>query len=342
MRTRRTLFSRRQRIRRTIWIAAGLLGGASALRRAARQGGSRGANPPSGTLVPVNGSPMHLHCMGEGGPTVVLEPGLIGLSLPWSAVQRGVAAFTQACAYDHAGTGWSGPGMGQATGDNIVANLHTLLHNAAVPGPYILAGWSWGAHYVRLFAERYPDEVAGVVLVDPSHEDQFARFPPALRRTAGISGGMFHGLHVLARLGVLRLPAVQRALAPLLVPVPAEVRPQFQAELARPQTWESLAAKTRHGDDTEAALRRSGSLGELPLTVITAGATWEPPNRMPPGIKPGELTPLWRELQTELAHLSSRTTHRVVAEATHGNIATEHAAVVIDEIRQMVEALRRR
>ncbi len=232
MHIRRIAGSRRQRITRAMWIAAGLLGGASVLRRATRPTGSRGADPPPGMLVPVNGSPMHIHCMGEGGPTVVLEPGLIGLSLTWSAVQGGVAEFTQVCAYDHAGTGWSGPRTRAATGDNIVADLHTLLHNAAVPGPYVLAGWSWGAHYVRLFADRYPEEVAGVVLVDPSHEDQFARFPPALRRTARIFGVMFRGLHVLARLGVLHLPVVQRALAPLLVPVAPEVRPQFQAELA--------------------------------------------------------------------------------------------------------------
>lgn len=312
------------------------------LNHQSARSGSPGGYPPPGTLVPVNGTHLHLQCMGAGGPTVVLEPGLFGLGLVWSEVQRGVADFTQVCAYDHAGTGWSGPRIGAATGENVVQTLHTLLHTAAVPGPYVLVGWSWGGIYVRLFAERFRSEVAGIVLVDAPHQDQFARFPPALRRTTRISGVIFRVLTVLARLGVLHLPTLQRALAPLLMPVSPEVRPMLHAQLARPETWEALAAKTRHGDVDAAALRRAESLGALPLVVITAGATWEHPNRMPPGIKLGELTPIWNELQAELARLSSRTTHRVIPEATHANIATTHADVVIDAIRQVVETVRQR
>ena len=321
-------------------IMASLAGFASLYHQIARSG-APGSYPPPGTL-PVNGTHLHLQCRGTGGPTVVLEPGLFGLGLVWSEVQRGVADFTQVCAYDHAGTGRSGPRIGAATGENIVETLHTLLYTAAVPGPYVLVGWSWGGIYVRLFAERYRDEVAGMVLVDASHEDQFVRFPPALRRTTRIAGVIFRVLRVLARLGVLRLPALQRALASLLVPVSPDVRPMLHAQLARPETWESLAAKTRHDDDDAAAVRQARSLGDLPLVVITAGATWEHPNRMPPGIKPGELTPIWSELQADLARLSSRTTHHTVPEATHANIATAHAGVVIDAIRQVVETVKQR
>ncbi len=86
-----------------------------------------------GTLVNVNGSRMHLHCMSDEAPTVVLEPGLLGLSLPWSTVQSGAARFTRVYSYDHAGIGWSGPRVGALTPTSVVDNLHTLPRTGSCP-----------------------------------------------------------------------------------------------------------------------------------------------------------------------------------------------------------------
>jgi pimeloyl-ACP methyl ester carboxylesterase len=112
---------------------------------------------------------MHLSCVGQGSPTVVFESGLANMSADWGNVQPTVAATTRACAYDRAGIAWSDASPGPRDPRQIATELHTLLGNAGEAGPYVLAGQSFGGLYVRVFADRYPDEVAAMVLVDASH-----------------------------------------------------------------------------------------------------------------------------------------------------------------------------
>lgn len=116
------------------------------------------ARPMPGQLVDVGGHRLHLHCTGSGSPTVVLEPGggEMAANLGW--ITPAVAGTTQVCVYDRAGRGWSEPADGPQDGAQVAADLHTLLHRAGVPGPYVLAGHSFGGLYVLAFADRYPDE----------------------------------------------------------------------------------------------------------------------------------------------------------------------------------------
>jgi pimeloyl-ACP methyl ester carboxylesterase len=125
--------------------------------------------------VDVGGYEMYLHCMGTGTPTVILEAGFDDVAETWSFVQPEVARFTRACAYDRAGLGQSDPGPEPRDSVQIVKELHTLLVNAGIEGPYILAGHSLGGMYMRLFADRYLEEVTGLVLVDSAHIDQYER-----------------------------------------------------------------------------------------------------------------------------------------------------------------------
>src|SRR5215213_1289756 len=137
--------------------------------------------PPPGQLVDVGGYRLHLHCVGEGSPTVIMEAGGAGNVLHWMLVQPAIAQSTRVCAYDRAGMGWSEPGPLPRTPQQIVAELHTLLTNAGIPGPSILVGHSIGGKYVRLYARQYPQDVAGMVLVDARHEDADAAMTPAMR-----------------------------------------------------------------------------------------------------------------------------------------------------------------
>src|SRR4051794_9991798 len=129
------------------------------------------AHPPPGKLVDVGGWRLHLDYAGSGGPAVVFSSGSGDFSFDWALVQPEVARFARACAYDRAGDAWSDPGPIPRTMRQDAYELHTLLERAGIAPPYVLVGHSYGGLLVRVYAERYPDEVAGMVLVDPTHED---------------------------------------------------------------------------------------------------------------------------------------------------------------------------
>lgn len=140
----------------------------------------RAQNPPgavSDALVDIGGRRLHVSCVGAGSPTVILEAGLGDSSETWKAVQPAVAAFTRVCAYDRAGKGTSDadPRPAFRTSRVIVEDLNRLLHTAPMTGPYVLVGHSLGGAHIRLYASRFPMDVAGMVLVDASHEDQYTR-----------------------------------------------------------------------------------------------------------------------------------------------------------------------
>jgi hypothetical protein len=154
------------------------------------------AYPMPAQLVDVGGHRLHLHCTGSGSPTVVLEPGQGGVSSDLAWIAPAVAHDSRVCVYDRAGRGWSDTADGPQDAARIAADLHTLLDRPHVPGPYVLAGHSFGGLYVQTLAANYADQVAGLVLLDST-----APKPgPALPATT-------ESYSVLSRLTAL-LPAV--------------------------------------------------------------------------------------------------------------------------------------
>ena len=300
-----------------VLAATGALYQALATARDAR------AYPPPGRLVDVGGYRLHLLCVGEGSPTVVLEAVSGGLSLDWAWVQPEVGRATRVYAYDRAGRGWSDAGPAPRDAHQIAGELHTLLGNAGIAGPYVLVGHSAGGLLVREYAARYPDEVAGMVLVDAAHPDQALRDPgyaselAAGRRLTGTFG-------FLARFGGARLLARLQEPAPDL---PARQRAAYRALYAAPGYWDSIHAELVARSGTEARVRATGGLGDRPLLVVSAGAG---------------SSPLWRELQGELVGLSTNSSHRVIEGATHLALTyqREHARATSAAIAQVVEAAR--
>jgi pimeloyl-ACP methyl ester carboxylesterase len=132
---------------------------------------SMAAPQPPGRLVDVGGGiNMHIYCTGEGSPTIVLDAGLNGGTMSWAGVQEQVSNHTRVCSYDRAGMSWSEEGPKPRTFMRIADELHALLQAAGEEGSYVLVGHSVGAHTIRFFAQEYPTDVVGVVLVDPAHE----------------------------------------------------------------------------------------------------------------------------------------------------------------------------
>jgi pimeloyl-ACP methyl ester carboxylesterase len=130
-----------------------------------------------GRSVDIGGRTLNINCAGGGGPTVVLDSGANNPGYQWVLVQRKIAQFSSVCWYDRAGNGWSDSGPFPRTTEAIAKDLHKLLGAAGIHPPFVLVGHSFGGTSMRVFNGLYPDEVAGMVLVDAWHEDEIARLP---------------------------------------------------------------------------------------------------------------------------------------------------------------------
>lgn len=278
---------------------------------------------PAGRMVDIDGHRLHVLCEGEGRPSVILEMGMPGIPSGWSVIQPEIAKFTRVCSYDRAGIGWSDPGPEPRSGKQIITELHTLLHRIEVEPPYILVGLSFGGHYIRLFTAEYPEEVAGLVFVDSSHEDMVAHYPPPMARLFRMTKYMNRVLLMLARLGIVRALGARLPLFSALFheKMPDEQRREILWHMGRAEQWRGTVAETNVYDSTEAEVRaarvRQPTFGDLPIAVITAGATFDDPKLLPPGVKPGEVGPIWLELQKDLASLSTNSTQTVLDNLTH-------------------------
>ncbi len=288
-------------------------------------GGDAQAYPPPGRMIDVGGYQLQIHCVGTGSPTVVLDAGLGGSSLDWSLVQTEMGQTTRVCAYDRAGMGWSDPGPQPRTPGQIAGELHTLLTNAGIAGPYVLVGHSLGGKNVRMFALEHPDEVTGMVLVDARSEYVDAHtsaaeadaFPQALQA----QGGMYT---VARRLGIARLFGATLLQTP--PSLPAETRTAMALTTTQPQ---AVAATTSEGTARAAddgALQAAPLLGNRPLIVLASEENMTQ-------------TPFWPEAQRQLAALSTAGRLIIPAGSRH-YIHWFQPTVVIDAVQQVVEQAR--
>jgi pimeloyl-ACP methyl ester carboxylesterase len=260
------------------------------------------AYPPPGQLVDVGGHRLHLQCTGSGGPTVVLEPGQSGASADIAWVSSAVARTSRVCVYDRAGRGWSEAADGQQDAAHIAADLHTLLERVAVPGPYVLAGHSFGGLYVLSFAAQFPDDVAGIVLLD-STAPKPGPAPPADTEWSTV-GRIFALVPAIARLGVERL-LVHSAYDGL----PPEVQDSARANGSTARDLHSSLQEFLHG---AASMQQAASLtdfGAKPLIVLTADAGSDA---------------TWQTAQQHLATLSTNSAHRHT-DATHQSLVGDQA-----------------
>lgn len=296
-----------------------------------------GAHPAPGRLVAVGGHRLHLYCVGEGRPTVILDAGLFGSSLDWRTVQPEVARTTRACAYDRAGYGWSEPGPLPRTSLRIAEELHSLLANAGETGPYVLVGHSFGGFNVRVFAGRYPAEVAGVALVDASHEELPARLPAEARLGLERQAGWFRILPLMGRLGVARIAGWPLG---MVAKYPEGLRPAAEAVGLRTQAFRAAAAEGLSFRESGEQARAAGPLPDVPLVVIAANPLRYEPMFLPPGMTPAELAPILGGLQQDLARLSPRST-QLVAEASGHYIHLDQPELVVGAVRRLIEDARR-
>jgi pimeloyl-ACP methyl ester carboxylesterase len=290
--------------------------------------------PPPGRLVEVGGYKLHLYCTGEGSPTVILEAAFPGTVDNWSWVQPEVAKATRTCAYDRAGMGWSDLGPEPHDAEHIASDLHTLLNNAGIEGPYVFVGHSLGGLFVRQYTAQYPGEVVGLVLVDGTHPDVLRRLPPELAAGFTPSEWVLAAFPLLARVGLTRF----------YTPFPADpdLPAQQQAEVvtlnASVKSMTAIAAELRAIPTTLEQVRGGGDLGNMPLVVLTSGDIYnQHPTEL---VVPAKQA--WAEMQDDLADLSSNSIHRVIAGTTHESLVydEEDAQSTIAAILEVVEVAR--
>jgi pimeloyl-ACP methyl ester carboxylesterase len=251
--------------------------------------------PTGGRTYLANGHRLYLNCVGSGSPTVVLFSGLGEWTPNWAWVQANVSGTTRVCAFDRAGEGWSGGKPVREDGHQLASDLHALLHVAHVPGPYVLAGHSVGGTYALIYAAQYPRQVAGVALIDSATPYQFdlpdypsfysmwkrgSALLPSLART--VMGRME------LRSGFGSLPPRARDAARAFNASPRQLTASRIEFLQLPTVFnEAKTLRSLHGK---------------PLTVLSATV--------------GQMRG-WAAAQDKLARLSTNSTHRTVAGATH-------------------------
>jgi len=231
-------------------IATGLLFQAIGLKRDERR------FPAPGRLIDAGGHKLHFYEAGSGSPAVVLESGISASSLNWRAVQTEVAKVARVCSYDRAGLGWSDLCDEPCIPASLARQLHTLLHNADIAAPYILVGHSFGGLIVQAFAGLYPDETAGLVLVDPLDPAEWTPITDEQRRIIRQGIRLSRRGALAARFGVVRLC--------------------LNLLLAGNQLVPRIAAKIWSGDASQVTNRIAGQVQKMPReTWPLVAAHWK-------------------------------------------------------------------
>jgi pimeloyl-ACP methyl ester carboxylesterase len=313
-----------------LWLVIGILSLAAlgAVYQMIATAMDRRALPAPGQMIDVGGYSLHLYCVGQntdGRPTVILESGLGATSSSWGWIQPSVAKTTRVCAYDRAGMGWSDPSPAPRDAQNIASELHTLLQNAQIPGPYVLAGWSYGGLYVRQYADQYPDEVVGLVLIDSSSPEQCTSTPATQAQCASMAK-TYTVAPALTRLGVLRVMGLSQPASGLPSPQNEELLASFSAT----KDWDTQSAEFFASPSTRGQGLNSEPLGDIPLFILTASDHGTP----------ADLEQLWQGWQTGFTALSTNNIQRVLPGATHGSLLYDStdAKVSAESILQVVEA----
>lgn len=296
--------------------------------------------PQVGTSIDIGGRSLNIFCSGRGSPPVILDSGAGEPGYSWSGIQPQLAKTTETCWFDRAGEGWSDPGPFPRTSETIARDEHELLRQAGIAPPYVLVGHSFGGLNARVYNGLYPNEVAGMVLIDAAHEDEPSRapkfmlghtLPPILwRPNHWVAQGA-------ARLGLIRFIVGSPSLpgdtaAPTRDQIVRALRDQPKA-LATLADYVTSPASYQEAHDAR-------GLGDKPLIVLTAGRPWGRSGDPEVDRQASAYQRVWiHEIQPKLTHLSTRGRQIIVTNSGH-QIPEEAPNAVIDAVRDVVGAVR--
>jgi pimeloyl-ACP methyl ester carboxylesterase len=284
------------------------------------------AYPMPGQLVDVGGHRLHLNCIGSGSPTVILQPGGGDFSSVMGWIAPAVAAQTRVCVYDRAGRGWSEPADSPQDATQIAADLHALLQRGNIPGPYVLAGHSFGGLYELAHANLYPGDVAGMVLIDSTNPATTANPAKATPYDSSSNDAITDRVAALAaaaaRLGLVRLIGTAS-----YGDLPPQARDEVRAKTATADYASGWINEFVQANASGAEAAMLTDFADKPLVVLTAGA---------------ETDPTHDAAQNKLATLSKNSSHRVVEHASHIGLITDqqYAKATTQAILDVVTSVR--
>jgi pimeloyl-ACP methyl ester carboxylesterase len=284
--------------------------------------------PAPGQRVDIGGYSLHLCCTGEGSPTVILEAGFGAWSTDWATAQPGLSRIARTCSYDRAGLGWSDPGPAPRDPEHIAIELHTLLTNAGIEGPYVLAGHSIGGKHIRMFTELYPDEVLGLVFVEARHEsaEPVGRTPEQNQQDREAFESSLNFYRVLRDTGIARIIGLplSRMLIPGVENVPDDVQYENVLLGVRESTLRTQIAESPATTYSDDKLRAARPLGNLPVVVLSAGRALQQASN-------------WETVQKNLVALSTNSRWTIIENSLH-NIAFDDPDAVIAAVQDVIQS----
>lgn len=303
-----------------IWLGRGLavllvLILAGVIYESLAEAADKKAYPPPGQMVDVGGYRLHINCTGNGSPTVVIDTGWGDASAGWGWVQPEVAKSTRICTYDRAGMGWSEVSPQPRTSREFAKELHTLLANANEPGPFVLVGHSLAGYTMRVYAHDYPEEVVGLVLIDPQNLSTSGVANPQPAPKPGKTSLPA----LIARIGLVRL------LSGVNQDLPPQDQKAYKALSVAPRWVQTALDESRGMTEGGAQAREVTTLGDLPLILLSRGKDMDADSAAS---------------QARYLQLSTNSEHLIADHSGH-SIQIEQPEAAVSAILKMVEKVRK-
>lgn len=296
-------------------------------------------------LIDVGGRRMNLYCTGHGSPTVVLGPDGDDGTPAWRFVQPQLAKRTRVCSYDSAGIGFSDPVTTTLDASSAVTDLHRLLARGGIAPPYVIVGYSLSGLYARLYADRYPHDVVGMVLVAPNVPDQRKRLSaisPALARALAQAVPFDRQCTAAAERGQMH-PGTPAYAACMYTPpdptLPKALKDLIHRQWSRPSTWRNYSSADRETASAAQIIGEQQDYGDMPLIVLTT--TKDIASLPIPGAQREVLARAWVSWHQAIAKLSRRGADFIVDGSTQ-SVPIDRPAAVVSAIGEVVDQARYR
>ena len=283
-----------------------------------------------GELIDIGTHRLHINCVGEGTPSIIIDSGLGGSSLEWFNIQKNLAENTRICSYDRAGYGWSDVGPSPRTTARIAKELKTLLTKAKIPGPYLLVGHSFGGYNIRYFASEYPELTAGLVLIDSSHHEQFntEEFKRVIRKP--------QSENIVNRKKSFRL---QRIIPIIADNYPVETKKTAYMLMSRFKSTSTMVDESNNMEISaqQVAEKTDHQPYGFPVSIITRGKRVWPENELG-----NRREQQWARLQNDLKKISLQSDQHLAYESGHiihldqPSLVTENILVTLDKSRAQI------